>query len=213
MVAYHLLFDCYLFGWLDWDLFLSWPMVIAEKASAYSFILCAGVSSTLTRSNVKRGLITLAAGFVVIAASFVVDAPIYFGILQFLGIAMILYAALGKWVRRVPAGAAPFLWIALFVVFQIVTDRVMVDVRWLFWLGFQYPGFVSYDYFPLLPYIFLFFLGSWMGQMIAEHWEQLHFLERKAPGWLTWPGRRTLWIYLIHQPVLYGICWLISLMS
>lgn len=213
MLLYHFLFDLYMFGWMSWEQIMSWPLVLMEKYIAYTFILCAGISATLTRSNAKRGLVTLGAAALVTVASFAVDAPILFGVLQFLGVAMLIYAGAGKWVGRVPEKLAPVLWLVLFVVLHIVTDRVIVNVKWLFWLGFRYPGYVSYDHFPILPYIFLFFLGSWMGQMIAKHRDRLPFLAKTAPAWLTWPGRRTLWIYLIHQPVLYGICWLVYTIS
>ena len=210
MLLYHLLFDFYMFGWMTWEQIMSWPLVLMEKYIAYSFILCAGISSTMSRSNVRRGLVTLAAAALVTIASFVVGAPIRFGVLQFLGLAMLIWAAVGKWVLKVPERVAPVLWIALFVVFHILTDRVLVNAKWLFWLGFRYPGYISYDHFPVLPYIFLFFLGGWMGRMIGEHRDGMPFLEKTAPRWLTWPGSRTLWIYLIHQPVLYGLCWLID---
>lgn len=209
MLLYHLLFDFYMFGWMSWERIMSPPLVVLEKYIAYSFILCAGISSTLSRSNGKRGLLTLGAAALVTAASFAVGAPILFGVLQFLGLAMLIYAAVGKWVYRVPVKLAPVLWLALFIATHIWTDRTVVNVRWLFWLGFLYPGYISYDHFPLLPYIFLFFLGVWMGRVIREHRDRLPFLDRTAPRWLTWPGSRTLWIYLIHQPVLYGICWAI----
>ena len=209
MLLYHLLFDFYMFGWMSWEQIMSWPLVVMEKYIAYSFILCAGISSTMTRSNVKRGLITLCAAVLVSVVSFVVDAPILFGVLHFLGLAMLLYAAVGKWVECVPRKLAPFLWLALFVVFHILTDRIFVNVKWLFWLGFRYRGYVSYDHFPMLPYIFLFFLGGWMGQMIREYREKLPFLDKTAPAWLTWPGSHTLIIYLLHQPILYGACWLV----
>lgn len=209
MLLYHLLFDLYMFGWMSWEQIMSWPLVLLEKFIAYSFILCAGVSATLTRSNAKRGLVTLGAAALVTIASFIVDAPILFGVLQFLGMAMLIYAAVGKWVRKVPEKIAPFLWLALFVGTHILTDRVLVNVRWLFWLGFRYPGYVSYDHFPILPYIFLFFLGSWAGGRIKEDRDRFLPLDRHAPKWLTVPGRRTLIVYLLHQPVLYGICLLV----
>lgn len=209
MLLYHLLFDFYMFGWMGWEQIMSWPLVLLEKFIAYSFILCAGISATLTRSNWKRGLVTLGAAALVTIASFIVDAPILFGVLQFLGMAMLIYAAVGKWVQRVPAKIAPFLWLALFVGTHILTDRVFVNVRWLFWLGFRYPGYISYDHFPILPYIFLFFLGSWAGGRIQKNRDRFLPLDRYAPKWLTVPGKRTLIIYLLHQPVLYGICLLI----
>ncbi len=206
MLLYHLLFDFYMFGWMSWAQIMSWPLVLLEKFIAYSFILCAGISATLTRSNAKRGLVTLGAGALVTAASYIVDAPILFGVLQFLGMAMLIYAAAGKWVRRVPEKIAPLLWLVLFAGTHILTDRVLVNVKWLFWLGFRYPGYISYDHFPILPYIFLFFLGSWAGGRIKQNRDRLLPLDRHAPKWLTLPGRRTLIIYLLHQPVLYGIC-------
>lgn len=209
MLLYHLLFDFYMFGWMGWEQIMSWPLVLLEKFIAYSFILCAGISATLTRSNWKRGIVTLGAAALVTIASFIVDAPIRFGVLQFLGMAMLIYAAVGKWVQRVPAKIAPFLWLALFVGTHILTDRVFVNVRWLFWLGFRYPGYISYDHFPILPYIFLFFLGSWAGEQIKKNRARFLPLDRYAPKWLTVPGKRTLIIYLLHQPVLYGICLLI----
>ena len=213
MAAYHLLFDLYMFGWIDGSLFQCWPMVLLEKITACSFILCAGLSSTLSRSNLRRGLVTLAASVLVTAVSFAVGAPIRCGVLQFLGLAMLLWAGAGKWILRVPEKAAPFLWLGLFGIFFVVTERVTVQVKWLFWLGFCYPGYVSYDHFPVLPYIFMFFLGGWMGRMIAEHRDRLPFLERTAPRWLTWPGRRSLILYLVHQPVLYGACWLVDALT
>lgn len=210
MLIYHLLFDLYMFGWMSWGALMSWPLTLMEKYIAYSFIFCAGISSTLTRSNWKRGLITLGAAALVTAASYVVDAPIKFGVLQFLGMAMLIYAAVGRYVERVPERLAPALWLALFIGTHILTDRVLVGPGWLFWLGFRAPGFISYDYFPILPYIFLFFLGSWLGQELRRHRERLSCIyEARAPRALTAIGKHTMWIYLAHQPVLYGVCWVI----
>ena len=208
MLVYHLLFDFVIFGWLRYEALLSLPMVVFESVIAWSFILCAGISAVLTRSNLRRGLVTLAAGGIVTAVSYLIGAPIRFGILQFLGLAMLIYAAVGSCAARLPEKLAPIVYAVLFVGTQLLTAHIRVGVRWLFWLGFLYEGFVSFDYFPLLPYIFLFLLGSWVGAEICEKRDRLAFLDKKAPGFLTWTGRHTLWIYLIHQPVLFGVCWL-----
>ncbi len=210
MLAYHLLFDFVMFGWMRYETLMSWPLYLLERFIAFSFILCAGISATLTRSNLRRGLITLGAGGIVTAASYLVDAPILFGILQFMGLAMLLYAALGRYIERLPEKLAPVLWIVLYAAAYLVTKNVTVSVRWLFWLGFLYDGFVSFDYFPLLPYIFLFLFGTWMGRMLREHGENIPILYKRAPDVLSWPGCRTLWIYLLHQPVLFGACFLVD---
>ena len=209
MLVYHLLFDFVLFGWMDYAATQTLPMVLLQKYISYSFILCAGISSTMTRSNLKRGLITLAAGGVVTAVSYFVDAPIKFGVLQFLGLSMLLYAAVGKSTEKVPEKLAPILWLALFIASYILVSRVKTEAYWLFWLGFLYNGFVSYDYFPMMPYFFLFLLGSWAGGQIRKRRDTLPILRVRAPGFLTWPGSHSFLIYMIHQPVLYGGCWLV----
>ena len=56
MLVYHLLFDFVIFGWMEYEVMQMLPMILFEKLIAYSFILCAGISATMTRSNVKRGL-------------------------------------------------------------------------------------------------------------------------------------------------------------
>ena len=206
MIVYHLLFDFTIFRWMSYDVIMSWPMILFEKVIAYSFILCAGISATITRSNVRRGIITLVAGAVVMAVSFIINAPILFGILQFLGLAMLLYAAVGKYLQRIPERIEPVLWLVLLIATGIITESVLVKVKWLFWLGFRYDGFTSFDYFPMMPYIFLFFLGTWAGRWIRPRREKLPLLEKQAPAVLAWPGRHTLWIYLLHQPVLFGAC-------
>ena len=206
MVAYHLLFDLLMFGWVPWQVVLAWPVVVWQKFIVFSFILCAGWSATITRRNIRHGLIVSGAGLLVVTASYLVGTPIKFGVLQFFGLAMMLYALVGKWTAKVPEKIAPFLWMSLFVLSWIWLDMVRVESKWLFWLGFQYEGFESYDYVPMIPNMFLFLFGAWMGQMAEKYRDRLPVLEKTAPAWLTWPGKRTLWIYILHQPVLYGIC-------
>ena len=35
------------------------------------------------------------------------------------------------------------------------------------------------------------------------------WMSRSHAPWLSAIGRYTLWIYLAHQPVIYGVCWLL----
>jgi len=207
MLVYHFSFDLYMFGWISRDVMFSWPMELMQRFICYSFILCSGISCRFSRNNLKRGLWCVGAGLLVIAGSYVAGAPIRFGILQCLSACMILYALAGKWADKVPGKIAPILWIVLFVLTKLWTDAVTVEVRWLYWLGFIYPGYVSYDHFALLPWLFLFLLGTWLGGWLKEH-PELPILQKKAPAFLAWPGARTIWVYLAHQPLLYGICYL-----
>lgn len=211
MLVYHLLFDLVMFGWMRWQTLLSWPLTLLEQFIAWSFILCCGISCRFSRKVWKRGVICALAGLVVVAASYVVDAPIKFGVLQFLSAAMLLYAALGKWTDKLRHPVFPVLYMALFFVAKFWTESRFWDVSFLWWLGFRQEGFVSYDYFPILPNIFLFLLGTWLGGWVKEHRNKPIF-SRSAPKLLTAPGKQTLFIYILHQPLLYGVCWLFSIL-
>ena len=207
MIGYHLLFDLTMFGWVPYAVTERWPIALLQRFIALSFIFLSGVSSHFTRSNLRRGLIALGAGVVVVAASYVVDAPIRYGILQFLGCAMIFYHFLGKYVERVPDNLAPWLWAALYLAAYAISERAVVEAKWLYWLGLRYRGFVSFDWVPVFPNIFMFFLGGWFGKRLMAAPADSRLRTMGAPKWLACIGRRTLLIYMLHQPVLYGACW------
>ncbi|MCD7837730.1 MAG: DUF1624 domain-containing protein, partial [Clostridiales bacterium] len=70
--------------------------------------------------------------------------------------------------------------------------------------GFPPAGFYSADYFPLLPWFFLFCAGYFAHRLWWDRWKELPLLRRGVPG-LSWLGRHSLVGYLLHQPVLYGL--------
>ena len=83
--------------------------------------------------------------------------------------------------------------------------RALYTCRVLTPFGFPYPGFRSSDYFALLPWLFLFFAGFYLFRILEP-----------LPGWrklarvkiplLSAVGRHTMWVYLLHQPLLMGLC-------
>ena len=83
-----------------------------------------------------------------------------------------------------------------------------VTVPWLYPLGLTRPDFASADYFPLLPWLFLFLMGTVLGGWCLRH-RDCRLLTVPLPGALTFPGRHSLLRYLLHQPVLFGLAKLI----
>lgn len=208
MVTYHFLFDLALFRVITWQQMFSTPLNILQKAACCSFILLAGISSRLSRSNLRRGLFLLAAGWAVELAAAVVGQTIRFGILQFLGCAMLIYHWTKGYLQRLPGAVLAALSAALFFLSDAVTHAVTSPVSWLYPLGFIHPGFYSADYFPLLPWLFLFLLGTVLGGWCLAHRDQPP-LNLRLPRAVTFPGRHSLLIYLLHQPLLFGISYLI----
>ena len=72
-------------------------------------------------------------------------------------------------------------------------------------LGFPYPSFVSSDYFSLLPWLLLFWTGYHLYRLRPE---TPALPDIRLPGLMAM-GRHSLVIYLLHQPVIYGLLALI----
>ena len=82
-------------------------------------------------------------------------------------------------------------------------------VRVPFFFGFVSSGFYSADYFPILPWIFVFLLGTWLGGKIREGKLPERFYTARFP-FFPKVGRHALLIYILHQPILAGLCFLIG---
>ena len=73
----------------------------------------------------------------------------------------------------------------------------------LVWLGLRETGFLAVDYFPLNPWLGIFFIGLALASRIYPEGKPL--TEIQWPEKWLWFGRNTLTIYVIHQPILIGL--------
>ena len=72
-------------------------------------------------------------------------------------------------------------------------------------VGFPFRGFYSTDYFSLFPWFFLFLTGFYIFSIFQKkRWLKKTFM-RKGIAPLSFLGRHSLLIYLLHQPVIYGL--------
>jgi len=80
--------------------------------------------------------------------------------------------------------------------------------------GLRPPFLFQYGYFPLLPRFGVSLLGILAGQVLypggARRFELPAWGEQAGIKQLGWLGRHSLAIYLVHQPILFGIFFLIS---
>lgn len=208
MLVWHTIYDLAHFGLTDGEFAAGAVYTAAACVCGGGFILISGICCRFSRDNLRRGLVTLAAGAAVMAASLWAGAPVLFGILQLLGVCMLLYGLLGARLEKLPGAALPAICAALFPLTLWLTRSVTVDITWMFPLGFITEEFYSSDFYPLLPWAFVFLFGTWLGGRIRERENRI-----KLPSVLTWPGRHSLMIYLLHQPVIYCAAYAISLLS
>ena len=212
VVFYHATFN--LAAKYEWAyrMLYSDAMEITQFIFVSMLILLSGICTKLTRSNFKRGIKTFGAALIVTAVSAIV-APkmtIIFGILHFFAAAMLIYALAGRLIDKIPAYVA----LPVFILLWLLTYRLysyaplMPKSILLFILGFR-TGHVSGDYYPLMPHLFLFLAGTVIGRFVRSERTPALLYKNPLPP-ITFIGRHTLFIYLIHQPILYGICYLIE---
>jgi len=209
MVAHHLLFDLVEFLNAPEWLFSNPAFNLLHYFFAGLFIFLSGISSKFSRSNVKRGLKAFALALGITVVTHFIDAPIRFGVLHLLGFAMVFYGLTRRLWDGIPRKAAPFIYLALLVGSALAVRLIVINFEHIWMLGWTVEGFVSYDYFPIFPWLFVFLAGTWAGQYIIEERLPRWFYEKKVPLFPA-VGRKALLIYILHQPVLYGIVMLIA---
>lgn len=209
MVIHHFLYDAVEFLDAPRWLFHNPVFDVFQQIFAGLFICISGISSNFSSNNLKRGIFTLAVASVVTTVTFAVDMPIIFGVLHLLAVCMMFYGLTQKIWLKLPQKLLLPLFLILSFISQYVVNNITVESDKLWIFGFPAKDFVSHDYFPLLPWFFVFMTGTAIGYFIKTkkfpHW----FYNAKIPV-LPAIGRYSLFIYLGHQPVLFAITILIE---
>ena len=215
MVVVHLIYDLQTFFSLPFladsqlfDLIKQWGGVL--------FLLISGICVTLGSHPVRRGLIVFACGLLcsaVTAGMYFLNMAdksiiIYFGVLHCLGVCMLLWPLF----KRLPVWALGLLGPGLTVLGLWISGNVVVDFPWLIPLGLVPGDFASSDYFPLLSNLGFFLVGAFLGKTLYRKKETL--LPRVNPAnpvlaFFTRLGKWSLPVYLLHQPVITGLLYLI----
>lgn len=225
MIAYHGMWNLvYLFGVkVGW--YAGTPKYLWQQFICWSFILLSGFCWNFSRNHLKRGLLVFGGGAVVSLVTCVLmpENRILFGVLTCIGSCMILMIPAEKWAKKVPAAAGLAGSFLLFLLLRncpkgnLGFEKWIVCQlpRWLYrnnltaYLGFPQPGFFSTDYFSLIPWIFLFVAGYYLHRVLEEKNLNEKLFARGNVPVLNWIGRHSLIVYLLHQPILYGLGMLI----
>lgn len=208
MVFHHFFYDLVVFMGAPAALFSNPVFDFLHYIFAGLFILLSGVSSRFSRSNLKRGVKVFLIAMAITVVTTFLDMPIRFGILHLLGFCMIFYGLTYKGFESLPAFVLPILCVLLLPVSAWCVGHIDFGVRFLWMFGWTYPEFYSSDYFPILPWVFVFLFGTWAGKYIKEGRLPNWFYDTPFPVFSA-IGRKALLIYIVHQPVLYGLTMLL----
>ncbi len=223
MILHHAAYDAkYMFGAeLPVD---SVVVYVLHIIFASLFVLISGAACRLTHSNLKRGAVCFGCGLLITAVTGIVmpDSIVVFGILHMLGIAMMLFALARPALDKISPAAG----IVVFSMLAVLTfripegyvgipyllewrlPRVLYSTEFLFFLGLPSPAFFSGDYFPLVPWLFVFIAGSYAGVYLKQRRCPDYFYKMHCRA-LAAVGQNTLVIYMLHQPVIYGLLYIL----
>ena len=219
MICYHGAWDLVYIAGVDWPWYHTQGAYYWQQSICWTFILLSGFCMTLSSHPYKRGVLVFGGGLLVTAVTlvFLPEDRVVFGVLTFLGSAMLLSALLRPVLERIHAVIGFAVCAYLFYLFrnvsagylQVLGDWTVSLPGGLYqglpatYLGFMEPGFYSTDYFPILPWIFLFWCGLYLGVLLRRdgtmNSRAMHLDIRP----LSFLGRHSLLVYLLHQPVLY----------
>jgi uncharacterized membrane protein len=183
------------------------------KLTGGTFIFVAGVSLTITYSRSKRmsgfmlrGLKIFGWGMAITLITWLISRQGYvrFGILHFFGIAFILAPFFARYrYTNLVLGAA-----LMAIGIYLQEQRILVDFPWLLWLGLIPRGFLTMDYWPLLPWFGLFLIGMFCGKQLYPQGNRRFSIpdfSNPVTSALTLPGRYPLVIYLAQWPAIMGV--------
>ncbi len=223
MILFHACWDLvYIFG-KDWNWYFGIGAYIWQQSICWTFILLSGFCWSMGRKPGKRGLIVFLAGAVIslVTVFLMPDERVVFGVLTLIGSCMLIMIILNKRLKNAPAGVSLVVCIFLFVLTRNVNygylgfeginliklPEFLYKGLIMTFLGFTDPKFYSTDYFSLFPWIFLFLVGYFLYRIISVINDQKimdkYFRQGAEP--FSFLGKHSLIIYMLHQPVLYGL--------
>ncbi len=220
MILYHGAWDLvYIFG-VSWDWYRSEFAYLWQQSICWTFILLSGFCQPLGRHQYRRGLTVWIAGAVVTIVTMVAmpDNLVMFGVLTCLGTCMLLTKFLEPVLRRCKPLHGVLLCAVLFVLTRNVPQgylgfedwKLCALPEWLYrnhltaYFGFPHDAFWSTDYFAVFPWIFLFLTGYYLSRLFHVK-KLMYLLKRGGRSPFAWIGRHSLILYMAHQPVCYGV--------
>ncbi len=212
MFAYHLTWDFASLGFITRTVPFSPGFRLFSHIVASTFLFLAGVSLVLAqrtsfdwRSWASHLAMIVGAALLVTLASIVAfpDGVITFGILHCIALALVV--------------ATPFLFLppvaALVAAVGVAALPTFVqsaafNTPWLVWLGLNTIDPLTNDYRPFFPWASPVFAGVAIAAFVKER-RALSLSVRQPDSVvsrsLAWTGRHTLAIYLVHQPIFFGM--------
>ncbi len=221
MAIYHFSWDLGLFGFHGMNVASDLGWRVFARLIAGSFLFLVGFSLVLAHAKAggvrwpafwRRLIIVTVAAAGVSLATWLVFADFFvrFGILHHIALASVLALAFLRLPIVVIIVAA-----AVSSVLPALATTGAFDGPALVWLGLSSSAPPAADYVPLFPWFGLVLAGIAGGRLVLANDQAVSILARPFGGkygsGAGWAGRHSLAVYLIHQPVLFGLVYVAAL--
>ena len=211
MIIYHACFDLNQFGFIHQAMNHSPFWLAARAIIVTSFLLLVGISLVL--SNAQGGMrfwrrivyISLCALLVSLASMLMFpQSYIFFGVLHCIVVASLIGYRLTPYPRLL------LLLGVSIVMFGVGFAHPVFDTPYLQWLGLMTFKPMTEDYVPIFPWLGVVCLGMVLGHYLLKQpcFLQLAQQTKFSHPVLNWLGQKSLFIYMVHQPILMAILWL-----
>ena len=211
MIFLHLLWDLDFYNVMPLDT----TIYSLNKIVSFTFFLVAGISVSIAYRRksayhvIKHGIwiFNVGMGLTIITLMVIPQRPIYFGVLHCIGLSLLLSVPFIRFKKYavLPAFCAI---IAGLVIDAIPTSSPSI-VQLI--LGLHQSNIWQYtvDYFPVLPWLGIMLLGIAIGNVAYKDGKRQFKLPNlnpyKSARMVSFFGKNSLYVYLVHQPVIIVI--------
>lgn len=215
MASYHFGYDLEAFGHLPPGTMVTGAGAIYARAIASTFLLLVGISLYLAHGRairwgafLKRLAMIGGAAMLVSLATWQAEGPrfVFFGILHSIAFSSLVGLAF----LRLPAPVTILAAIAAFLAPRYLQTGAF-DQPWLIWTGLTTLSVYAVDFVPPFPWLAPVLAGIAVARLADRGGLLARMRTDAAPGpglrLLGWPGRHSLFIYLVHQPLMIGAMW------
>lgn len=219
MAIYHLVWDLAFLGFIPAWIAVSGPWALFARLIAGSFLALVGVSLVLaSREGLdwrgfgrRLAMIVAAAAAITLATRLAFpDAYIRFGILH----AIALFSVLALPFLRAPIALTLAVSGAVLAL-PLLVDRLF-DAPWLLWLGLMRAIPAMNDYVPVVPWFGVTLAGVAAARLYLSRPSSAGLARWRTNGPLSraavWAGRRSLILYLLHQPALLAFLYPLAML-
>jgi uncharacterized membrane protein len=218
MIVYHFSWDLSTFGFIAVDVIADPGWKAFARTIAGTFVGLVGVSLVLAtrkglrlRPYLRRLAIIVGAALLVTLGTwyYFPDAFVFFGILHLIAFASVAALPFLKLPTAIVLVAA----VVVFALPFFFTHEVFQQPL-LWWVGFTPQPPATVDYVPVFPWFGLTLFGIVAGRLLLSYGQDSFFARWGPSGFLgrlaVLAGRWSLYIYLVHQPILIGLLWLVA---